>query len=100
MDATFGVHSEVGQLRKVMVYAPGPAHQRLTPSNCDDLLFDEVLWVDNAKRHLQCQALVNKLCDVWPLWCFPPTQNGGLWIRRLIAPTAFSCVLRYSFQLR
>jgi len=46
----FGVHSEVGQLRLVMVCAPGRAHQRLTPSNCDDLLFDDVLWVDNAKR--------------------------------------------------
>ena len=46
----FGVHSEVGQLRKVMVCAPGLAHQRLTPTNCDDLLFDDVLWVENAKR--------------------------------------------------
>jgi len=50
MEATFGVHSEVGQLRKVMVCAPGRAHQRLTPSNCDQLLFDDVLWVDVAKR--------------------------------------------------
>ena len=49
-DTPFGVHSEVGQLRKVMVCAPGRAHQRLTPSNCDELLFDDVLWVDNAKR--------------------------------------------------
>jgi len=48
--AKYGVHSEVGQLRKVMVCAPGRAHQRLTPSNCDSLLFDDVLWVDNAKR--------------------------------------------------
>lgn len=46
----FGVHSEVGKLHKVMVCSPGIAHQRLTPSNCDDLLFDDVLWVDNAKR--------------------------------------------------
>ncbi len=46
----FGVHSEVGQLRKVMVCAPGRAHTRLTPSNCDELLFDDVLWVENAKR--------------------------------------------------
>ncbi|MFA9439321.1 arginine deiminase [Uliginosibacterium sp. sgz301328] len=46
----FGVYSEVGQLRKVMVCAPGMAHSRLTPSNCDELLFDDVLWVDNAKR--------------------------------------------------
>src|SRR5262250_3061386 len=46
----FGVHSEVGKLHKVMVCAPGRAHQRLTPSNCDQLLFDDVMWVDNAKR--------------------------------------------------
>lgn len=52
MTATseYGVHSEVGQLRKVMVCAPGRAHQRLTPSNCDALLFDDVLWVEVAKR--------------------------------------------------
>ena len=49
-SAPYGVHSEVGQLRKVMVCAPGRAHQRLTPSNCDALLFDDVLWVENAKR--------------------------------------------------
>ena len=49
-QSTFGVHSEVGTLRKVMVCAPGRAHQRLTPSNCDALLFDDVLWVDVAKR--------------------------------------------------
>jgi arginine deiminase len=47
---SYGVHSEVGQLRKVMVCAPGLAHTRLTPTNCDALLFDDVLWVENAKR--------------------------------------------------
>ena len=46
----YGVHSEVGKLRKVLVCAPGLAHSRLTPSNCDDLLFDDVLWVQNAQR--------------------------------------------------
>ena len=45
----YGVHSEVGILRKVMVCAPGLAHSRLTPSNCDSLLFDDVLWVERAK---------------------------------------------------
>jgi arginine deiminase len=46
----YGVHSEVGKLRKVLVCAPGRAHERLTPTNCDALLFDDVLWVENAKR--------------------------------------------------
>src|SRR4029450_8292343 len=45
----FGVHSEVGRLRKVLVCSPGLAHERLTPNNCDDLLFDDVLWVQNAR---------------------------------------------------
>ena len=49
-NADYGVHSEVGRLRKVLVCAPGLAHSRLTPSNCDDLLFDDVLWVQNAQR--------------------------------------------------
>ena len=49
-SAHYGVHSEVGTLRKVMVCAPGRAHERLTPTNCDSLLFDDVLWVQNAKR--------------------------------------------------
>jgi arginine deiminase len=50
MSQTFGVHSEVGELRKVLVCAPGLAHRRLTPTNADDLLFDDVMWVENAQR--------------------------------------------------
>ncbi|MGN6198021.1 arginine deiminase [Humibacter sp.] len=46
----YGVYSEVGKLNKVLVCRPGLAHERLTPSNNDDLLFDDVLWVHNAKR--------------------------------------------------
>ena len=49
-SAAYGVHSEVGKLGKVLVCAPGLAHDRLTPTNCDELLFDDVLWVQNAKR--------------------------------------------------
>jgi len=49
-SAGHGVHSEVGRLRKVLVCRPGLAHRRLTPSNNDDLLFDDVLWVEMAQR--------------------------------------------------
>ncbi|OWY61146.1 arginine deiminase, partial [cyanobacterium TDX16] len=47
---SYGVHSEVGRLRKVLVCAPGLAHERLTPTSCDELLFDDVLWVDRARQ--------------------------------------------------
>ncbi|SAL84637.1 arginine deiminase [Caballeronia choica] len=45
----FGVFSEVGTLRKVLVCRPGLAQARLTPANCRELLFDDVLWVAQAK---------------------------------------------------
>jgi len=48
---TYGVHSEVGQLRKVLVCEPRLAHQRLTPSNRADFLFDDVMWVESAQQH-------------------------------------------------
>ncbi|MFJ9082792.1 arginine deiminase [Streptomyces sp. NPDC102384] len=57
--APYGVHSEVGRLRKVLVCAPGLAHRRLTPTNADDLLFDDVMWVENAQR--DHADFVNKL---------------------------------------
>ncbi|MFZ3573353.1 arginine deiminase [Streptomyces sp. BH097] len=57
--AAYGVHSEVGRLRKVLVCAPGLAHRRLTPTNADDLLFDDVMWVENAQR--DHADFVNKL---------------------------------------
>ncbi|MFT3873764.1 MAG: arginine deiminase [Nocardioides sp.] len=49
-DARVGVWSEAGKLRRVLVCAPGLAHQRLTPENCDELLFDDVIWVQQARR--------------------------------------------------
>jgi arginine deiminase len=46
---TSGVFSEVGTLRKVLVCKPGLAQSRLTPANCRELLFDDVLWVAQAR---------------------------------------------------
>lgn len=50
MGREIGVYSESGRLREVIVCAPGKAHRRLTPSNCGELLFDDVLWVEQAER--------------------------------------------------
>ncbi len=48
--AELGVHSEVGRLRKVIVHRPDLSLRRLTPTNHNDLLFDDVLWVDKAQE--------------------------------------------------
>ena len=45
-----GANSEVGQLRTVMVHRPDLAHERLSPSNCHELLFDDVIWVRRARQ--------------------------------------------------
>ncbi len=47
---SLGVYSEIGKLRKVIVCRPGLAHLRLTPQNCSALLFDDVMWVHEAKN--------------------------------------------------
>jgi arginine deiminase len=44
------VDSEVGRLRRAIVHRPDFELKRLTPSNKDELLFDEVLWVERAKE--------------------------------------------------
>ncbi len=49
-DARLGVWSEAGRLRRTLVCAPGLAHQRLTPENCNELLFDDVIWLQQARR--------------------------------------------------
>ena len=47
---SLSVESEVGTLRKVIVHRPGREHTRLTPSNAEELLFDDVIWVKRAKE--------------------------------------------------
>jgi arginine deiminase len=46
----FHVDSEVGTLRRVMLHRPDLELRRLTPSNVDELLFDEILWVKRARQ--------------------------------------------------
>lgn len=45
-----GLFSEIGRLSRVLVCRPGLAQKRLTPANCHDLLFDDVIWVQQAQR--------------------------------------------------
>lgn len=49
-NSSKGLNSEVGRLRRVLVCRPGLAQRRLTPANCRELLFDDVLWVSQARN--------------------------------------------------
>jgi arginine deiminase len=55
---SFRVDSEIGRLRKVIVHRPGLEHTRLTPSNAEELLFDDVIWVKRAKEEHDAFASV------------------------------------------
>jgi arginine deiminase len=50
MDRVYRVDSEVGTLREVLLHRPGLELKRLTPGNKDQLLFDDVLWVQRAQE--------------------------------------------------
>ncbi len=60
-EQSLGVHSEVGELRTVMVHRPDLAHERLSPSNCHELLFDDVIWVRRARQEFD--AFVDVMRD-------------------------------------
>jgi arginine deiminase len=53
-----GTYSEVGTLRTVMVHRPDLAHARLSPHNCHELLFDDVIWVRRAQEEFDAFAEV------------------------------------------
>src|SRR6201981_2069325 len=67
INMPLGVHSEVGKLRRVMVHRPGLEHSRLTPSNAEELLFDDVLWVARAKaeHYMFAEAMRDRGVEVF-----------------------------------
>lgn len=44
------ISSEIGRLREVILHRPGRELRRITPANREDLLFDELVWVDRAQE--------------------------------------------------
>ncbi|MEU7854731.1 arginine deiminase [Nonomuraea sp. NPDC049141] len=58
---TFHVDSEVGKLYQVLLHKPDLALKRLTPTNKDAFLFDDVLWVQRAmEEHEEFQQVLRK----------------------------------------
>lgn len=55
------ITSEIAPLREVIVHRPGLELDRLTPSNVDDLLFDDVMWASKART--EHDAFVEQLVE-------------------------------------
>ena len=54
------VGSETGQLKKVLLHRPGGEIARLTPENRSNLLFDDILWPENAQAEHDAFAALLK----------------------------------------
>jgi arginine deiminase len=63
-SSALGANSEVGKLRTVMVHRPDLAHERLSPSNCHQLLFDDVIWVRRARQEFDAFVDLMRSRDV------------------------------------
>ncbi len=63
------IESEISPLKRVILHRPGTSLERLTPSNCKELLFDDVLWPERAsEEHDQfAQLLKNEGVEVFLL---------------------------------
>ncbi|WP_298770014.1 arginine deiminase [uncultured Shewanella sp.] len=53
----YSVFSEISPLKKVILHRPNLSLRYLTPSNCQSLLFDDVLWVDKANEEHRAFSL-------------------------------------------
>ena len=49
-NKSFSILSETGPLKQVMLHRPGRELDRLTISNMDNLLFDDLIWLEEAQR--------------------------------------------------
>ncbi|ANH39363.1 Arginine deiminase [Nocardioides dokdonensis FR1436] len=61
---TLHVDSEVGVLRQAILHRPDLELKRLTPTNKDSYLFDDVLWVKRAKQEHDAFAETLRDLDV------------------------------------
>ena len=92
----FEVASEIGRLRRVLLHRPDLELRRLTPSNVHELLFDELLWVEQAQtEHDQFAALlrdhgvdVHLLGDLLAQVLADPGVRAGL-LDKVVTPEAF-----------
>ncbi len=64
----FGIDTEVGRLRTVILHRPGAELKRLTPRNNDKLLFDGIPWVDRAQEEHDAFAAALRAHDVEVLY--------------------------------
>ena len=65
-EKPFCIFSEIGKLKQVMLHRPGIELDRLTTENMGELLFDDLIWLEEAqKEHDQFASILRgEGCEV------------------------------------
>ena len=63
---TVSVHSEVQELKTILLHRPGKELEHLTPQYLDELLFEDIPWLERMQEEhdLFAQTLRNNGCEV------------------------------------
>ncbi len=69
------VGSEIGQLRSVMLHRPNLSLKRLTPSNCQELLFDDVPRLNGQVKSMTSSQIRCAIRGGSPAVNRPPDTN-------------------------
>ncbi|MEX2531738.1 MAG: arginine deiminase family protein [Gemmatimonadota bacterium] len=86
------VTSEVGRLRRVLVHEPGPEVDQMTPSMMEELLFDDILFGDEARdEHRRfrrvLQVLGVEVMEAMDLLSGAlATDAGRAWVQERVLP--------------
>lgn len=60
------VSSEIGQLQKVVIHKPGHEVEVVTPSNADELLYNDIIDLRDArKQHNELSGILGKVCRTY-----------------------------------
>ena len=94
--STFGVHSEVGTLRTVLVCRPGLAHQRLTPGNrasccsttCSGCTRRRRITTTSCSRCGSAASRSSSCTICWPKPLLSQEARGWILDRRITATTS------------
>lgn len=63
-----GVYSEVSRLKKVLVHTPGPETEQVTPRTAHELLFNDIIHVqDMRQEHAQLTQVLKLVCEVYDI---------------------------------
>jgi len=62
------INSEIGRIRRVVLHQPGQEIERMTPSNAEEVLYDDILHLPRALReHNQLEFVLSRVAETCEL---------------------------------